>query len=198
MNTITINGAPRTAIGKTATKADRNEKRIPCVVYGAGAENVHFTTILADVRDLIFTPDFKLAQVNVEGNSFRCIVKEVQYHPVREDISHIDFLQLSPGGKVTVDVPVRFQGVSPGVREGGKFDLKLRKVKIKTTTEKLINEVLVDISNLGLGQTLRVKDIQPAEGVEIINPGALPIAIVTVPRGLKEAAATTEATAKKK
>lgn len=186
MDTITINGTPRTNAGKTAAKSDRNAGTIPCVLYGAG-ENVCFTTTADQLRDLIFTGEFKTVDVVVDGKSYRCILKEVQYHPVTDAVTHIDFLQLVDGRSINVEVPLRFDGSSPGVRSGGKFIQKIRTVKIKTKPEFLVDEMKADISKLKLGQSLRVRDIEAVDGVEIINPAALPIATVSIPRGLKNA-----------
>jgi large subunit ribosomal protein L25 len=188
MNTVKINGTPRTGVGKKATKADRNAERIPCVIYGGSHENVHFTTSFSEVRNLIFTDAFQIAEVSVDGQTYKCLLKEVQFHPVKDNILHIDFQQLVEGRSMKVEVPLHFQGTSPGVRAGGKFIQKVRKVMVKTNPENMVHEVVADISGLELGQSLRIRDIQPIEGVEILNPPAIPIATVTVPRGLKEEA----------
>ncbi len=188
MVTVTVNGTPRSDVGKSSTKAARNAGLIPCVLYGGGGDNVHFTTTLSDVRGLIYTPEFKLAEVNVDGKNYRCIVKDVQFDPVRDEVTHIDFLQLVDGHPIKVEVPLSFKGVSPGVRSGGKFSQKIRVIKIKTTPENLVDKLFVDISKLKLGNSMRVRDIATEEGVEILNPPALPIATVTVPRALKGAA----------
>lgn len=192
MVTVTINGAPRNAVGKAATKADRKSGLIPCVMYGRHEATVHFTTTFPQIRDLVFSPDFKLAEINVDGKSYRCILKEIQYHPVTDEVTHIDFLELVDGRSIKVEVPLRFAGASPGVRAGGKFIQKLRTVKIKTKPENLVDEMKADVSKLRLGQSLRIRDISAVQGVEIINPPAIPIATVTVPRGLKGASAVEE------
>lgn len=194
MVTVTVKGTAREQIGKSFTKAVRNAGEIPCVLYSGGGENVHFTTTLSDVRELIYTPDFRLAEVQVNGNNYRCIVKEVQFDPVTDAIKHIDFLQLVDGHPVKVQVPLAFQGTSPGVRAGGKFTQKLRVVKIKTTPENLVDKLTVDISKLKLGMSLRIRDIAGQKGVEILNSPALPIATVTVPRALKGVAEEEEET----
>jgi large subunit ribosomal protein L25 len=145
---------------------------------------------------LIFTPDFKIAEVNIDGNVERCILKEYQCHPVTEEILHIDFLRLKDGVDVKVDIPVRFKGTSPGVKLGGKLQQQMRKVRIKTTPEKLIDEVIVDISHLELGDVLRVKDIDVAKSIEIMVNESNPLATVEIPRALKSAAAAEDKAAK--
>ena len=195
MVTVTINGSPRTEVGKKATKADRNAGRVPCVLYGSGNENIHFTTTFNDVRNLVFTSDFKLAEVKVDGKSIKCIVKNVQFHPIKDNILHIDFLQLIDGQPLTVELPLAFKGTSPGVRSGGKFFQKTRTLKVKTTPESIINEIPVDISDLKLGNSLRVKDIKSIPGVEFLTPQTLPIASVNIPRGLSKEEEEAEAAA---
>lgn len=185
MVTLTINGIARTDLGKKATKAVRNAGLIPCVLYGTTGDNVHFTVGPHDVRDLIYTGEFKIAEVHVDGKAYKCLLKDVQFDPVTDSVTHIDFLGLQDGRTIKVEVPLRFVGSSPGVRNGGKFQQSVRKIKIKTKPEFLVDEVIADISKLKLGQSIRVRDIKPTDGVEILNPAALPVAMVAVPRSLK-------------
>ena len=187
MVTVTINGTKREEVGKKATKANRRAGLVPCVLYSRGKENVHFTVRPHDVRGMIYTPDFKLAELNVDGNTHRCFIKSVDFHPVKDTVEHIDFLELQDGHPIKVEVPVRFEGVSPGVRNGGTFIQSVRKVKIKTTPELLVDEVLADISELKLGDSIRVRDIKLVDGVEILDHDAQPVASVIVPRILKGA-----------
>lgn len=187
MEVVAINGNSRTQIGKKETKAVRNEGQIPAVIYGGGT-TVHFSTVLNDVRPIVYTPDFKIVEISVDGKSYRCILKEVQYHPVTEAIQHMDFLRLVDGTPVKVQVPVRFTGTSPGVKEGGKLLQSVRRIKIKTTPEHLVNELLLDISELKLGQAIRVRDIETNENIEIMSAGGTPVAIVEIPRALRSAA----------
>lgn len=192
MEVIAISGQMRTDLGKTASKAVRNEGKIPCVLYG-GDEAIHFSTTQKEVRDLIYTPDFKVAELTIDGKAYRCFVKEIQWHPVSDAVVHIDFLRLIEGVPVKVEVPLRFKGVSPGVKNGGKLIQKLRRVKIKTTPEHLIGELQVDISNLQLNQSIRVRDIDSArENIDVLNSPGVPVASVEVPRALRSATAAAE------
>jgi len=184
MQTIKVAGNARPALGKKATKAVRNEGGIPCVIYG-DAENIHFTTTHKDVKNLIYTPDFKVAQIDVDGASHRCILKAAQFHPVKESILHLDFLKLEDGKPVVLEVPVRFKGTSPGVKLGGALLQSLRRVKIRTTPENMVDELYGDISSLELGDAIRVRDLELPEGVEVTNAPAIPVARVEVPRALR-------------
>lgn len=188
METIAINGTVRTESGKKATKAIRKEGLVPCVIYG-GDKVVHFASSPKAFKQLIFTPDFKLANLTVDGQTYQCILKDAQYHPVTDEIVHLDFLQLVEGKKIKVNIPVGFKGVSPGVKSGGKLIQKLRTIKIKTTPDKIVNKLFVDISSTVLGDSVRVRDVEIVDGMEVMNPGATPVASVEVPRALKSAAA---------
>jgi len=187
MQSVKVSGEVRENLGKKYSKATRREGLVPGVLYGAG-DPVHFTIKALDVRSLVYTPEFKLAELSVGGKSYKAIVKDYQFHPVTDQLRHIDFLALQPNHPLKVQVPVVFEGDSPGVRGGGKLQVAVRRVKIKTTPENLVDKLVLDISELELGSAIRVRDIAPIEGVEIMNPGGQPIASVEVPRALRSAA----------
>ena len=186
MDTIAISAQARTAGGKKGAKAVRNAGQVPCVIYG-GEENVHFSAATNSFKKLIYTADFKLAEITIDDKAYKCIIKDAQFHPVSDDLLHVDFLQLVDKQQVKVNLPVRFIGTAPGTKEGGKLSQQLRRVKVKTTPEYLVDELQLDISNLNLGHSVRVRDITPVEGVEIMSAGATPVASVVVPRALRSA-----------
>ncbi|MBK9582969.1 MAG: 50S ribosomal protein L25 [Saprospiraceae bacterium] len=188
MTSVEIQGNTRSEFGKKGSKVDRNNGNIPAVMYG-GNDVIHFTVTPAAVKHLIYTPDFKLADLEIDGKHYRAILKSVQFHPVTDQILHIDFLRLIDKTPIKVDIPLRFKGVSPGVKVGGKLIQQLRKIKIKTTPEFLVDELKADISKLELGQALRVREVIIPNGVEIINNPATPVALIEIPRALKAAAA---------
>ena len=194
MESIKINGGTRVGLGKAATKLDRKADTIPCVLYG-GNENVHFTTTWNEVRHLIYTGDFKTADITADGKNYSAIVKDVQFHPVNEKILHIDFLKLTPGTPIKVSLPLRLVDQSPGVKAGGKLLQGIRKIKVKVLPENLVDEVTLSIKNLDLGQSARVRDIIPVNGVEITMSPSIPVVTVEIPRALRAAAAA-EAKAK--
>lgn len=183
METIAIEGIKRTDIGKKATKAVRSEGLIPCVVYG-GEDCVHFTVTQKAVKGLIYTPNFYKAGITVDGKTYEAIIKDIQFHPVTDAILHIDFLKLIPGAVVKTEIPVRTTGVASGVKEGGKLMMKIRKLKVKSTPEQLQDVITIDVSNLALGQSFKVRDIVDT-GMEIMVSPAIPIASVEVPRTLR-------------
>ena len=197
METIAITGQSRTGLGKKPSKDLRNDGRIPCVLYG-GQDVVHFSVTLNDVKNLIYTPDFRVASLTVDGTTYRCIVKDYQLHPLTSNLTHIDFLSLVDGQKVKLEVPVRTKGVSPGVKLGGKLQQKLRRVKVKTLPEEMVTELFIDISPLDLGQSLRVRDIQVPAGIELLNSPSIPVVTIEIPRALRSAAAAEAKDTKKK
>jgi large subunit ribosomal protein L25 len=184
MEVLTLNATPRKNLGKAATKAVRNADLVPCVLYG-GSENLHFTVVPLDLRSLIYSPEFKVVEINLEGETHRCIIKSAQFHPVTDKVVHIDFLRLIDNHKVKVDIPISFEGVAVGIKEGGKLIKKLRKVSIKTVPEKLIDKIILNTTKMKLGESLRIKDLEISEGVEVLNNGNIPIATIEIPRALR-------------
>ena len=186
MKTVAVNGTLREELGKKGASSVRREERIPCVVYGGG-DVVHFSTTYADLRYLVYTSEFKTAEVNVDGKSYRAILKDVQFHPVTDEIVHADFLRLIDGTTIKVELPIHFKGVSPGIKSGGKLQQLLRRISVKTTPEHLVEELEVDISSLELGQSIRIRDVDVTEGIDILMSPSVPVAMVEVPRALRSA-----------
>ncbi len=191
MQYVEVAAESRTETGKSANKKLRNQGLIPAVVYG-GDNPAQVAVTHKAVKALVYTPDFKLAKLNAGDGEVTCFIKDLQFHPVTDEIVHIDFLRLQEGKKVKVDIPVRTKGVSPGVKEGGKLVFQRRKVTILTEPEHLIDEIFVDISNLALGNSVRVNELIHDENIQVMTPGSIPVAIVEIPRALKSAAAEAE------
>lgn len=186
MEIVAIQGHRKEASGKVATTKIRRNGHIPAVIYkSGGGEAIQFTINAPDIRHLVYTSKFKLAEISLNGETHKAIVKDIQFHPVTEQVLHIDFLALVPGVKFKATVPVRFVGQAKGVKEGGKFIPRMRSVNVMTTPEKVVDEVTADISAMELGSTLRVRDIKLDDGVDIINTGAVPIASIEIPRALR-------------
>jgi len=193
MKKVEIIGYKRANLGKAYAKQLRAEGNVPCVVYG-GSEQVHFYVPMILFRDLVYTPNSHIVDVNIEGDVRTCILQDVQFHPVSEYILHADFLELHKDKPVKIEIPVRFVGNAPGVVKGGKLVTKLRKVRVKGLPDNLPDFVDVDISNLDLGKAVKVKDIK-IENVEILNSPLVTVATIETPRALRgvEEAATEEA-----
>ena len=191
METVQINGSERKELGKKGNKQLRREGKVPCVIYG-GENPVHFSAPAGAFRPIIYTPKFKIAEIKVGSDTYKCILKDTQMHPVTDELVHVDFIELVPNKQIKVEVPVKFVGTSPGVKNGGKLISNLRRIKIKTTPESLTDHLVLDISSLLLGHAIRVRDIETVEGVQIINSPSIPVASVEIPRALKSAAAGEE------
>jgi len=191
MESVKIEAHPRVQIGKTASKRVRNEGMVPCTMYNK-EENIQFYAHPLELRSVIYTPEFRVASIEINGKEHKCILKEVQFHPVDDTLRHVDFLKLLPGSTIKLDVPVRFTGIAEGVKIGGKLVQSLRKVRIKTTPDKMVTELTVDVSHLGLGQSVRVRDIVANDGVEIINSPSIPVGTIEIPRALRSAGAKAE------
>jgi large subunit ribosomal protein L25 len=184
MEKVVIKANIRAEVGSTSAKGARNGGLVPGVIYG-GAEVLHFEVDPVSFRHVIYSPDFKLLSVELNGKTHNCILKSAQFHPISEKLEHLDLLELLDGQSFKCQIPLRFRGVSPGVKVGGKFVQKLRKINIKTVPEKLVGELFADISGMELGGTLRVRDIQIPAGIEVTNPSAIPVASIEIPRALR-------------
>ncbi|MCB0503108.1 MAG: 50S ribosomal protein L25/general stress protein Ctc [Bacteroidetes bacterium] len=185
METIAIEGNVRSDIGKKATKALRKQDAIPCELYG-GEENIHFSADRKAVKDIIYTPNFYVAELNIEGKTHKAIVKDIQFHPITDAILHIDFQELVPGTVIRTEVPVRAVGTAEGVKTGGKLLINVRKLIVKTTPENLKDKIEINVSKLKLGQSFKVRDIGET-GMQIMNAPGIPIAAVEIPRSLRSA-----------
>lgn len=194
MQTVTIKGQKRQDIDKKATKASRKEGLVPCVLYG-GKENLHFTVPALELRDIVYTSQFKLANIEVDGATHQAILKDVQMHPVTDNLLHIDFLELVEGQPFKAQVPVKVFGVSEGVKAGGKLIRRMRSIRIKTTPEHMLENLELSIEGLELGESRRVRDLVAVEGVEIMDAGANPVVTVEVPRAMRSAASQEAAAA---
>ena len=191
MEIVKVEAQARESFGKKHTKKVRKEGLVPAIIYG-GNNNTAISVTPKSVKSLVYTPDFKLAEISVNGETEKCILKDITFHPLSDEIVHIDFLRVIPGTSIKVEIPVDFKGKSPGVKEGGKLIPQMRKVKVKTTPEHLVDKLYVDISELELGNSVRVRDLDLPEGIEVMTTTATPVAIVEVPRALKSAEAALE------
>jgi large subunit ribosomal protein L25 len=195
MKTITIEGQLRTETGKTATRRLRSQDLVPGVIYG-GAQEVNFAVKSLALKPFIYTPDFQLVEMKVDGKSYTCILKDLQFNKVTDKLTHLDLLELVEGKKVSATIPLKFTGTAAGVKAGGKLEIRLKSVKIKTYPKHLRENLEVDLTNLELNGNIRVQDI-PAENLEIMNSPRIPVASVTMTRQLKQEEAAAPAKGKK-
>jgi large subunit ribosomal protein L25 len=157
---------------------------------------VNFSAPVLAFKNLVYTSEFQLAQVNVDGKSYRCILKDVQLNKVTDELSHLDFLELVEDKQVVATIPIKFTGTAAGVKEGGKLITKMKALKVKTYPKHLKENIEVDLTHLELNANIRVEDVKD-ENLDILNSPRIPIASVVMTRQLKqeEAAATPAATA---
>lgn len=184
MKTITIEGQLRTESGKKATRQLRSQDLVPAVIYG-GKTEVNFSAPATAFKSIVYTAEFMIAEITVDGTSYRCILKDLQFSKVKDELIHIDFLELVEDKKVIATLPLRYVGTPAGVKAGGKLVTKMKTVKIKTYPKYLKEFLEVDIDGLELNENLRVENI-PAENMEILNSPRIPIASVTMTRQLKQ------------
>lgn len=191
MKSVSISGSPRANVGKKDATALRNAKQIPCVLYG-GKEQVHFAVPAADFKNLIYTPEVNTVNLDIAGKKYHAILQEAQFHRVNDSLLHVDFLEIVAGKPVTMNIPVKTTGVSPGVRAGGKLNKKLKTLKVKGLVEKMPDTIDIAIDGLEIGGSVRVADIK-IDGLTMLNAENVTVVSVQVTRAV--AAETTAAAA---
>lgn len=183
MKTVEIIGYKRANLGKSESKHLRAEGNVPCVLYG-GNEQVHFYAPAIQFRDVIYTPEACFVKLNIEGATYSAILQDSQFHPVSENLLHADFLQLFEDKPVKMDIPVKMTGNAPGVANGGKLTVKTPRLGVKALPAKMPDHIELDISDLKLGQSIKV-GVLPAADYEIQNNPLVTIASVAIPRVLR-------------
>ena len=180
MKSVSISGSPRANVGKTDATAMRNAKRVPCVLYG-GKEQIHFSVLSADFKNLIYTPHVHTVDLEIAGNKYHAIVQETQFHPLKDHLMHVDFLEIVEGKPVVMELPVRTSGTSPGVRNGGKLSKKLKTLRAKGLVENMPDVITVAIDAMEIGHSVRVEDII-VEGLTFLNAPNITVVAVQVTR----------------
>jgi large subunit ribosomal protein L25 len=202
MKSVEIQGTLRTEVGSKYAKADRKAGNVPCVVYG-GEAPVHFSAPTLAFKSLVYTAEAKIAKITVEGNTVEAVIQDMQFHPVTDELLHIDFIQLVEGKPVTMDIPVVLKGQARGVLNGGKLKMILRKLSVRAVPGQFPESIELDITKLRIGKSIRVSDVVPA-GFEILNAETAVIVTIKKARGAvddggedeeEETAAPAEATA---
>jgi large subunit ribosomal protein L25 len=184
MKSITIEGNLRTGFGKSATRQLRSQEMVPGVIYG-GAQEINFYAPAAAFKKLVYTPSFQVAEVSVEGKTYRTILKDLQFDKITDSLTHVDLLELVEDKKVIANIPLKFVGTSKGVKDGGKLVTKINSLKVKTLPKYLKEQIEVPIDNLELNGNIRVEDVK-IDNYEILNSPRIPIASVVLTRQLKQ------------
>ena len=196
MKTVSMSGSLRESVGKKDAKRSRREGKVPCVLYG-GKEQIKFVMDEKFFIKILFTDEVYLLKINLDGKEYDAILQDIQYHPVTDKVLHADFLEILPGKKVTIAIPVKVEGVAPGVLSGGKLHKKLRKIKIKGLVEDLPDFVTVNINELNIGDSIKVKDVKNDKLEFLDMPSSVIVGVKTARGATAEEAAEDAAAAAK-
>lgn len=185
MKVVKIEGKSRSEHGKIATRRLRSEGQVPAVIYG-GKETIHFSADQLSFRPLVYTPDFQLAEITVDGKAYTCIMKDLQFDVLTDELNHVDLLELVDDKKVIANLPLKFVGQPAGVKAGGRLEVKVKSLKVRTYPKFLRENLEVNIEKLELNGNVRVQDVN-VENIEIMNSPRIPVASVVMTRALKQA-----------
>lgn len=193
MKTIEVKGtariiAERSSDQARALKEIRKNDSVPCVLYG-GDEVTHFTVTNDAVRNLVYTPHIYTVDLTIDGKKVNAILKDIQFHPVKDNILHIDFYQIDETKPIVMEVPVQLEGLAEGVKAGGKLALQLRKLKVKALYNAIPEKLTINVSHLGLGKTIQVAELH-YEGLQIISAKEAVVCAVKLTRAARGAAAS--------
>jgi large subunit ribosomal protein L25 len=181
MKSITIKGSERESVGKKSTKALRNAGKVPCVIYG-GETPLHFSADELSFKELVYTPNAHTVVVKMEdGSKVRAVMQDIQFHPVTDGILHVDFYQLFDDKAVTMEIPVRLEGNSPGVRNGGRLLFRKRKLVIRALPDNLPDVFNIDISKLKIGDNISVETLKN-DDFSILHPDSTVVVQVKTAR----------------
>jgi len=186
MKSITIKGSERESVGKKATKALRDAGQVPCVLYG-GDKPVHFSAEEKAFKNLVYTPNAHTVVIEAGATSYNAILQDIQVHPVSDKILHIDFFQLNESKEITMEVPVKVTGVSPGVLLGGVLRLNQRKLKVKALPKDLPDFVEADITPMEMGNKMYVTSLA-SDKYKLMHPDNTVVAQVRISRAAMKAA----------
>lgn len=215
MKTFQLAAEPRTDLGKKAAKGLRKSNLIPVVLNGGSVIELPYTGTLKagekiveigngkglittdlvvkaeDVRKLVYTPDIYAVELSINGEKRNAVLKDIQFHPVKDNILHMDLLEVSDNKPVTIEVPVKIEGHAEGVKAGGKLTLSMKKIKVKAIYTEIPERVVVNVDNLGLGKSLQIGDLH-YEGLELVNAKNAVVCAVQLTRAARGAQANAQ------
>ena len=219
MKTFQLIAEPRVDLGKKAAKALRSEGKIPVVLNGGepfelpykgtlnpgekiveiengrGLITTDLTVSNDAIRKLIYTPDIFAIELQFNGGKKMAVLREIQFHPVKDNILHLDLLEVTDSKPVVMSVPVKIEGHAEGVRAGGKLTLSMKKLKVKACYTEIPERLVINVDHLGLGKTLQVGELH-FEGLELVSPKEAVVCAVQLTRAARGAAAAAAAAAK--
>ena len=194
MREISIKGTLRSDLGKKASYKVRQNNAVPCVLYGVKRDEkglplaTHFVVTNDELRNLIYTPHIYLVNLNIDGVECKAVLKEIQFHPVKDNVLHVDFYEVTEEKPIVMAVPIATQGLAEGVRAGGKLVSMVRKLKVKATYDKIPEKLEINVSGLALGKSIKVGDLH-FEGLEMVTPKEVIVCSVKMTRAAMGAAA---------
>jgi large subunit ribosomal protein L25 len=197
MKSIDVKGTARNEFGKKGAKALRKQNLIPCNLYGVERDEKGlpvakaFSVTFEEVRKLVYSPDIFSVNLTIDGTTVLAVMREIQFHPVKDNILHIDFYQVDPKKPIVMAVPVKLNGLAAGVKAGGKLEQILRRVKAKALYTAIPEKIEIDVTPLTIGKSFKVGDLQ-VEGIEFTSPKEAVICTVMSTRSAAAAEATEE------
>ena len=187
MKSFDLKGTSRTEVGKKSTNELRKNNGIPCVLYGIEKEAKAFAVTTDAVRKLVYTPDIHVVNLTIDGVECKAVLKDIQFHPVKDTILHMDFLQIVEDKAIVMEVPTVLTGLAAGVKLGGKLQQAIRKIKVKAVYANIPEKLTVDVTELALGKSIKVGDLS-FEGLELVTPAQTVVCSVAATRASREAA----------
>ena len=187
MKSISIEGSSRTEVGKKATNALRKAGLVPCCIYGVEKEAKSFCVPVEGLRKLVYTPDIHVVDLTIDGTKVKAVMKDIQFHPVKDTILHVDFYQVTEEKPIIMAVPVKLEGLADGVRAGGKLVQIQRYLKVKAVYTAIPEFLTVDVTSLALGKSIKVGELS-FEGLELVTPAQTVVCSVAATRASREAA----------
>lgn len=198
MKEIELKGTKRTETGKKATKLMRKEGLVPCNIYGEKKgenglpEAIAFAVSMRDLRKIVFTPHIYVVNLIIDGESHTAVMKELQFHPVTDQVLHVDFYEVNDQKPITIGIPVKLNGLAQGVRDGGRINLSIRKINVTAPYQVIPEHLDIDVTSLQLGKSIKVGDLH-FEGLELATPADVIVCSVKATRASRSAAAAAEA-----
>ena len=188
MKTLVLKGHKRETLGKKKAKSLRSQEIVPAVLYGTG-DPIHFSVPFSEMRQIIYTPDVYLIDLDIDGTVYPAIMQDVQWHAVEEQILHIDFLKIEENKKIKIEVPVKITGLAKGIKAGGKLKINLRRLKVKALAKDLPDVIEVNVNKRGIGQSVKVGDLE-LKDIEILDKKSNVVVAVTITRAARSAASS--------
>lgn len=202
MRSISITGTKRTETGKKATKEVRKNGLVPCVMYGekrdanGAPEAFHFLVDEKQINKVVYTPHIYLVNIDIDGVAYKAVVKDIQFHTVKDNVTHMDFYEVTDDKTIVMAVPIAPEGLAEGVRSGGKLVTMVRKLKVRAKVTDIPERLVIDVTKLGLGKSIKCGELA-FEGLELVTPKEVVVVTVKMTRAARGAAAAAAAAAKK-